>query len=205
MDEESEGEKGDRIFPTRSHNFPDLPILPAISRYFLSAPLQWDKDFQIRSHCVPFLLFLVFGRAMPLRLLADTSRGAVMPPEASSTIYRTHDPIISKSEGLGKPKCHLDIQMRLPWSRTGRDRFLPGSMAEYRVQGNGRTAQAAPCIPEQHGPEVGQSGRFRGECRLSSSGCAEIPLVIFAAVAQSMQQELGLLQIRANCEISTWK
>ena len=102
MDEESEGGKGDRIFPTRSHNFPDSPILPAISRYFLSAPLLWDKDFLIRSHCVPFLLFLVFGQAMPLRLLADTSWGAVRLAEVWSTIYRTHDHMISKTEGLGK-------------------------------------------------------------------------------------------------------
>ena len=70
VDEEIEREKQDRIFPTSSHRFPDFPILPANSRYFLSAPLQWDKIFQIRSHCVPFLLFLAFGQAMPLRLSA---------------------------------------------------------------------------------------------------------------------------------------
>ena len=73
--------KGDRISPTRSHRFPNFPILPANSRYFLSAPLQWDKDFQIRSHCVPFLLFLAFGQALPRRLLADTNWGAVRPAQ----------------------------------------------------------------------------------------------------------------------------
>ena len=102
MDAESEGEKGDRIFPTSSHRFPDFPVLPAISRYFVSAPLQWDKIFQIRSHCVPFLLYLAFGQAMPPRLSADTSRGAVRPQQASIAIDRTHDHILSKSKGLGK-------------------------------------------------------------------------------------------------------
>ena len=102
VDEKFEREKRDRIFPTRSHRFPYSPILPANSRYFLSAPLLWDKDFQIRSHCVPFLLFPAFGQALPLRLLAETSWGAVRLAQASSAIYRTHDPIISKSRRLGK-------------------------------------------------------------------------------------------------------
>ena len=102
VDEEFEREKRDRIFPTSSHRFPYSPILPANSRYFLSAPLLWDKDFQIRPHCVPFLLFPAFGQALPRRLLADTSRGAVRPAQAWSTIYRTHDHMISKSRRLGK-------------------------------------------------------------------------------------------------------
>ena len=102
MDEKFEREKRDRIFPTSSHRFPYCPILPAISRYFLSAPLLWDKDFQIRSHCVPFLLFPAFGQTLPRRLLADTNWGAVRPAQASSTIDRTHDHIISKSKRLGK-------------------------------------------------------------------------------------------------------
>ena len=102
VDEKFDREKRDRIFPTSSHRFPFSPILPANSRFFLSAPLLWDKDFQIRSHCVPFLLFPAFGQALPLRLLADTSWGAVRPAQASSTIYRTHDPILSKSRRLGK-------------------------------------------------------------------------------------------------------
>ena len=33
---------------------------------------------------------------------ADTSRGAVRPAQASSTIDRTHDHMLSKSKGLGK-------------------------------------------------------------------------------------------------------
>ena len=59
------------------------PRVPIISQIFPFCLLfrvisylrhcKWDKDFQIRSHCVPFLLFLVFGQAMPLRLLADTA------------------------------------------------------------------------------------------------------------------------------------
>ena len=102
MDEEIEREKQDRIFPTSSHRFPDFPILPAISRYFLSTALRWNKIFQIRSHSVPFLLFLAFGQAMPLRLSADTSRGGVRPAQASSTIDRTHDHMLSKSKGPGK-------------------------------------------------------------------------------------------------------
>ena len=39
---------------------------------------------------------------MPLRLLADTSWGAVRSAQASSTIDRTHDHMLSKSKGLGK-------------------------------------------------------------------------------------------------------
>ena len=91
VDEKFDREKRDRIFPTSSHRFPFPPILPANSRYFLSAPLLWDKDFQIRSHCVPFLLFPAFGQALPLRLLAETNWGAVRLAQASSAIYRTHD------------------------------------------------------------------------------------------------------------------
>ena len=53
VDEEIEREKQDRIFPTSSHRFPDFPILPANSRYFLSTALRWNKFFQIRSHSVP--------------------------------------------------------------------------------------------------------------------------------------------------------
>ena len=36
------------------------------------------------------------------RLSADTSRGAVRPAQASSTIDRTHDHILPKSKGLSK-------------------------------------------------------------------------------------------------------
>ena len=102
VDEEIKREKQDRIFPTSSHRFPVFPILPANSRYFLSTALRWNKIFQIRPHSVPFLLFLAFGRAMPRWMSADTSRGAVRPRQASSTIYRTHDHMLSKSKGLGK-------------------------------------------------------------------------------------------------------
>ncbi len=50
------------------------PRVPIISQIFPFCPLfrvisylrhcKWDKIFQIRSHCVPFLLFLAFGQAM---------------------------------------------------------------------------------------------------------------------------------------------
>ena len=88
--------------PIDSQIFPFCPLIRVISYLRNCSGTRFFKFGPIRFHCVPFLLFLAFGQAMPLRLSADTSRGAVRPAQASSTIDRTHDHLLSKSKGLGK-------------------------------------------------------------------------------------------------------
>ena len=88
--------------PIDSQIFPFCPLIRVISYLRHCGGTRFFKFGPIRFHCVPFLLFLAFGQAMPLRLSADTSRGAVRPAQASSTIDRTHDHMLSKSKGLGK-------------------------------------------------------------------------------------------------------
>ena len=88
--------------PIDSQIFPFCPLIRVISYLRHCGGTRFFKFGSIRFHCVPFLLFLAFGQAMPLRLSADTSRGAVRPAQASSTVDRTHDHMLSKSKGLGK-------------------------------------------------------------------------------------------------------
>ena len=69
--------KGTEFFPRVPIDSQILPFCPLFRVISYLRPCRWDKIFQIRSHYVPFLLFLAFGQAMPQRLSADTSRGAV--------------------------------------------------------------------------------------------------------------------------------
>ncbi len=173
VDEESEWEKGDRIFPTRSHRFPYSPILPANSRYFLSAPLLWDKDFQIRSHCVPFLLFQAFGQALPLRLLADTSRGAVRSAQASSTIDRTHDHMLSKTKRLGKRQMSSGYPNAIVLGRS-----KPRSFQQTRRRYHWQERRDSRLIPPRYCPtdwvhlKKSRGRQRQGPFKNRAAGCA---------------------------------
>ena len=81
VDQEFEQEKRDRISPTRSHIVPFCPEIRVISYLRQCIGTRIFNFGPIVSHSVPFLLFLAFGRAMPLRLSADTSCGAVRPAQ----------------------------------------------------------------------------------------------------------------------------
>ena len=67
--------------PIDSHIVPFCPEIRVISYLRHRIGTRIFKFGPIVPHCVPFLLFLAFGQAMPLRLSADTSRGAVRPAQ----------------------------------------------------------------------------------------------------------------------------
>ena len=87
------------LVPIDSQIFPFCPLIRVISYLRHCGGTRFFKFGPIRSHsCFSWRL----GRPCLCACRLDTSRGAVRPQQASSTIYRTHDHILSKTKGLGK-------------------------------------------------------------------------------------------------------
>ena len=86
--------------PIDSQIFPFCPLIRVISYLRHCCGTRIFKFGSIRFHCVPFLLFLAFGHASAA--VGRHQPGAVRPAQASSTIDRTHDHMLSKTKGLGK-------------------------------------------------------------------------------------------------------
>ena len=84
VDQKFEQEKGTEFLPRvpiDSHIVPFCPEIRVISYLGHCIGTRIFNFGPIVSHSVPFLLFLAFGQALPPRLSADTSCGAVRPAQ----------------------------------------------------------------------------------------------------------------------------